>query len=44
MGFIVVSTLVTWLLVVIIAFGTRPARTVDDTEEKFKKRSINNGS
>jgi len=42
MGFVVGFTFTLWLLVVIIAFGKRPAQTVDDAKEKFRKRSINN--
>ncbi len=42
MGFVIESTFITLLLVVIIAIGARPAQTVDVTEEKFRKRSINN--
>jgi hypothetical protein len=37
MGFVVGITFITWLLVVIIAFGTRLAQTVDEAKEKFKK-------
>jgi hypothetical protein len=42
MGFVVGSTFIIWLLVVNIAFGARPAQTVDEGQEKFRKRSINN--
>jgi hypothetical protein len=42
MGFVIESTFITLLLVVIIASGARSEQTVDVTEEKFRKRSINN--
>jgi len=42
MGFVVGFTITIWLLVVFIAFRVRPAQTVDDAEEKSRKRSINN--
>ena len=42
MEFVVGFIIIIWLLVVIIAFGARPARTFNDTKEKFRKRSINN--
>lgn len=41
MEFLVGFTVIIWLLVAIIAFGTRPASAVEDAEEKFGKRSIN---
>lgn len=42
MGFVIESTFITLLLVVNIAIGARPEQIVDVTDEKFKKRSINN--
>jgi len=42
MGFVVGFFFITWLLIVIIAFGAQPVRTNDDAKEKFRKRSINN--
>jgi hypothetical protein len=40
MGFVVGSIFIMGLLVVIIAFGARLAQIVDETKEKFRKRSI----
>jgi len=42
MGFVVGFIFITGLMIVIIAFGTRLTRIVDEAKEKSRKRSINN--
>jgi len=38
MGFVVGSTFITWLLVVIIAFGARSTQTIDNAKDKIQEK------
>jgi hypothetical protein len=44
MGFMVGFTFIIWLLVAVVAFGSRPAKTGADTAENSSKRSSNDES